>query len=87
LLSSSGSPDFSWHNKAQRGKYTKYVPNYKIPKSHKNAPNGLQIYQMVIKFTNIFHCKALQKFTQIGIFGLEIYHLATLIQLVSSFVL
>jgi hypothetical protein len=33
---------------------------------------------MAIKFTNIFHWKTLKKFTQNGIFGLKIYHLATL---------
>jgi hypothetical protein len=32
---------------------------------------------MVIKHTNIFHCKALQNYTQIGIFCLKINHLAT----------
>jgi hypothetical protein len=33
---------------------------------------------MVIKYNNVFHAKALQIFTQIGIFGLKINHLATL---------
>jgi hypothetical protein len=32
---------------------------------------------MAVKF-NIFHCKTLPKFTRFGIFGLKIYHLATL---------
>jgi hypothetical protein len=32
---------------------------------------------MAIKHTSIFYCKTLQKFTQIGIFGLKICHLAT----------
>jgi hypothetical protein len=32
------------------------------------------------KYTMIFHSKALQKYTQIGIFGMKIYHLATLMQ-------
>jgi hypothetical protein len=38
---------------------------------------------MVIKYTNIFHCKSQgpQKFTQIVIVGLKIYHLATLLVL------
>jgi hypothetical protein len=31
---------------------------------------------MAIKFTYIYHCKTLPKFSQIGIFGLKIYHLA-----------
>jgi hypothetical protein len=34
---------------------------------------------MSIKYTNNFQCKALQNFTQIAIFGMKIYHLATLI--------
>jgi hypothetical protein len=33
---------------------------------------------MSIKYTDIFHCKTLQRFTQIRIFGLKICHLATL---------
>jgi hypothetical protein len=33
---------------------------------------------MAVKYINIFQSKALQKFTQIGIFGLKINHLATL---------
>jgi hypothetical protein len=34
---------------------------------------------MAIKYSNIFHFKALQNFPQTGIFGLKIYHLATLL--------
>jgi hypothetical protein len=34
---------------------------------------------MAIKLANIFDCKTLQNFTQIGIFGFKIYHLATLL--------
>jgi hypothetical protein len=33
---------------------------------------------MAITYTNIFPCKTLQKFAQIGIFGSKINHLATL---------
>jgi hypothetical protein len=33
---------------------------------------------MAIKYTDIFRYKTLQKFTQNGIFGLKIYHLAAL---------
>jgi hypothetical protein len=36
-------------------------------------PNGRKIFQMVIKYNNIFHSKALQ----IWIFGLKTDHLAT----------
>jgi hypothetical protein len=34
--------------------------------------------QVFIKYTNIFQCKTLPKFTQIWIFGLKTNHLATL---------
>jgi hypothetical protein len=33
---------------------------------------------MIIKYSSIFHSKALLKFTQIGILGLKTNHLATL---------
>jgi hypothetical protein len=41
--------------------------------------NGRKIDQRTIKYTNFYHLKNPVKFTQIGIFGLKIYHLATLI--------
>jgi hypothetical protein len=34
---------------------------------------------MAITYINIFHSKALQKYTQIGIFEMKIYHLANLV--------
>jgi hypothetical protein len=37
-----------------------------------NTPNSL-------KYTYISHCETLQKFAKIGIFGLKIHHLATLL--------
>jgi hypothetical protein len=43
-----------------------------------NIPNGSKIHQMAITYTNIFHLQDPTKFSQIGIFGLKIYHLATL---------
>jgi hypothetical protein len=42
-------------------------------------PNGPKIDQMVLKYTNIFHCKTLQNVPKIGIFGLKTWHLATLL--------
>jgi hypothetical protein len=42
-------------------------------------PNGCKIDQTATKYTNILHCKPIAKFTQIGIFGFKIKHLATLI--------
>jgi hypothetical protein len=61
--------------------YTKWPQKYhiatKIPNGHKNTkwpsgkPNGHKIYQHLPFEDRI-------KFTQVGIFGLKIYHLATL---------
>jgi hypothetical protein len=72
----SGMPDFPW---------------YKIPKRGKNIPIDHKIYQIAVKYTNwpqsrpngqkIYQHLPLQdppKFTLSGIFGLKIYHLATL---------
>jgi hypothetical protein len=45
-------------------------------------PNGPRIYQIAVqcaKYNNIFHSNTLRKLTKIGIFGLQIYHLATLV--------
>jgi hypothetical protein len=44
-----------------------------------NRPNGSKIDQMAIKYANIFHCQALHNLPKIGIFGLKICHLATLV--------
>jgi hypothetical protein len=75
LAFDSGLPDFSW---------------YMVPQPEKNVPNKHKMYHMVIKYPkcpiNIsnghtifkhFPIKGLPKFTQIGIFGLKINHLAT----------
>jgi hypothetical protein len=60
----------------QSGKNT---PNdYKITKWPQNIPNGRKILQMTKIYQNNFHSKVLQKFIQIGIFGLKRNHLATL---------
>jgi hypothetical protein len=57
----AGLPDFSWYNKPQNmEKYTKWTYN---------IPNGHKIYQMVIKYTNIFFCKALQNLPKVGFLG------------------
>jgi hypothetical protein len=40
--------------------------------------NGHKIFQMVIKYTNIYHSKAIQNLPKFGIFGLKTKHLATL---------
>jgi hypothetical protein len=52
-----GSPDFSWHM---------------VPKPHKcnkwtqNVTNGHKIYQMSVKYVNIFQSKALQYLPPLG---------------------
>jgi hypothetical protein len=65
---------------------------YKIPKrgdiyhnDYNNIPNGHKIYEMAVKSIRYDHkiyqhlsLQDTQKVTQIGIFGLKIYHLATL---------
>jgi hypothetical protein len=53
-------------------------------KRPKIIPNGRKIFQMVIKYKNIFYSKALQIFTKIGIFCLKTNHLATLAHVASS---
>jgi hypothetical protein len=49
-----------------------------LDKIYQNGEKIPQHYLIVIKYNNIFKSKALQNFPQIGIFGLKIYHLATL---------
>jgi hypothetical protein len=46
-----------------------------------NIRNGWKLLQMVIKRTNICNSEALQKYTQIGILGKKVNHLATLFQI------
>jgi hypothetical protein len=75
-------PDLSWYNR-KNGK--------NIPKLPQNVPNGDKIYQMAVKYSewpqNIpnghkifqhFPFQGPPKYTQICIFGFQIYHLATL---------
>jgi hypothetical protein len=57
----------------------KYYPNRKkCTKWSYNIPNVCKIFQMAIKYINIFQSRGPPKFTQIGIFGLKRNHLATL---------
>jgi hypothetical protein len=53
----SGLPDLSWHNIPKRVKFTKLQQNYEMTIK---IPNGRYIFQMGIKYTNIFHFKSLQ---------------------------
>jgi hypothetical protein len=55
----SGLPDFSGNNIPKRGKI--YKNTTKLPNDHYvNTPNDLNIFQIGIKYTNIFHSKAFQ---------------------------
>jgi hypothetical protein len=69
---STGLPDFSWYQNTKTGKY---IPNGRII----YVPTVHKIYQMSIKYTNIFHCKTLQNLPKFELFGLKIYRLATLL--------
>jgi hypothetical protein len=74
----AGLPDFPCYNLHKRGKI--YQISIKYAQKLLNMPNGYEIYQMAIKYTNIFHRKTLQnlpKLELIGIFGLKTNHLAT----------
>jgi hypothetical protein len=68
----SGLPDFYYHNLPKQGEmYQNFQMSKTYTKWPKNIPNGLKIYQD-------FPFRGPPKYTQIGIFGLKIYHLATL---------
>jgi hypothetical protein len=55
-----GLPDFSRYNVPKRVKTYQITIN--IPNGHKiHIPEGHKINQMGTKYTNIFHCKSLQK--------------------------
>jgi hypothetical protein len=73
----AGLPDFSW------SKLYQSIPNdHKqcIPNGHTQIiPDGHKLYQTEVKYTNIFHSKALKNIPIcIGIFGMKINHMATL---------
>jgi hypothetical protein len=61
-------PDFSLNNIPKREKYTQMTTKY--TKRPLNISNGRKIDQMVIKYTNNFHCKTLQNLPKLG-FGFE----------------
>jgi hypothetical protein len=71
----AGLPDFSLFYPNGENTYTKLQLNYQ---------NGLKIYQLAVKYSkwpwNIvptFSFQGPPKFTQVWIFGLKTYHLAT----------
>jgi hypothetical protein len=58
MTSRAGLPVFSW---TQYTKMVKKLPNYhNITKWPQNISHGRKIFQMTIKYTNIFNSKALQ---------------------------
>jgi hypothetical protein len=72
----AGLPDFSWYNTHNREKYTKM--NTKYTNWPQNIRNCSKIDQNGHKMYQHLSLKDTQKFTRSGIFGLKIYHLATL---------
>jgi hypothetical protein len=54
----TGLPNFSWYNKPKRGKI--YQMTTKCNKWPLNLPIGSKIYQIAIKYTNIFQYKTLK---------------------------
>jgi hypothetical protein len=55
------------------------IPNYhNITKWPKYITNGCKIFQMTVKYTSIFHSKALKNLPKLGFFGLKTNRLATL---------
>jgi hypothetical protein len=58
-------------------KYTKIAT--KLPNGHKLYQISIIcIFQMAIEYTNLFPHQCPRRFSEIGIFGLKIHHLATL---------
>jgi hypothetical protein len=78
LPTRAGLPDFLGNVNQNNEKYTQRTQN--ITNGHKiYLPNVHKIFQINTKYTSIFHSKALQNIhITFGIFGMKIYHLATL---------
>jgi hypothetical protein len=51
----------------------------KLPNCNKTILSGCKIFQMATKYTNIFYFKGPPTYAKIWFFGLEMYHLATLV--------
>jgi hypothetical protein len=66
-----------WMQHTKMGKI--YQMTIKKPNGHSFFPKGRKIDLMAINYTNIFRLQKTSKFPQSGIFGLKIYHLATLV--------
>jgi hypothetical protein len=75
----SGLPDFYWSKHTKTGKnitndHKKYQLAIKYKKWPQTTPKGHKIYQH-------FPFRGTPKCTQIGLFGLKVNHLATLIKI------
>jgi hypothetical protein len=69
----------SWDARFFLVQYTKTGKKHTKRRYVQYIPDSHKIFQMAIKYTNIFHCKTLQYvFTQSGIFGFKKYRPATL---------
>jgi hypothetical protein len=68
---------FSWYNIPKRGKIYQCAIQY--TSWPQNIPNGSEIDQVAIKIYQHLPLEEPPKFAQIAIFGLKIYHLATLV--------
>jgi hypothetical protein len=66
-----------------RKKCTKAVKMYQMStqcaKRSQNIPNVYKIFQIALKYINIFQSETVKIFSQIGILGLKTNHLATLL--------
>jgi hypothetical protein len=56
----------------------KIYQKHKIYQMDKNI-YGHKIYQMAVKYANIFSLKGPPKYIQMGIFGMQMYHVAILV--------
>jgi hypothetical protein len=63
-LLEKGLPDFFGPNIPKREKISQMTINY--TRRPYIRPNGRDIFQMAIKYNNIFHSKALQKLPKLG---------------------
>jgi hypothetical protein len=66
FASESGLPDLSWYSVPKQEKYTKMTAKCTKWPYYVAIPNGCQIFQMAINYTNIFHYKVLQNIPKFG---------------------
>jgi hypothetical protein len=64
ILSTSGLPDFSWHNIPKRGKI--YQITKALPKDYKIYQITVKYTKIAVKYTNIFHYKSVQNLPKLA---------------------